>query len=695
MYKKVTIFISTVLLIIAFVTIRHMTLLGSILFIVGILGNIFSIFFLDKGKEKDVDIVYTKIKNKDLLVDNIVKKLEKENEKLYYLFDEFTKVIRDFRTSIEEMINLSKVVTDTVNESSLLSQNLIDINNFIVEGAQKQAIDAENVTKDLVKLANSFNIMFNNINNIENEINKLKEKSNTGISNISLSMKESEDMQDAFSKAIQTEHDLKESVDNAYKIITAIDSLAERINLVSLNAAIEAARAGEAGRGFSVVAQEIRDLAEQSNNLVQEIGTTLKLINEKVDSTVELINNLKEKAHAQVGANSEVYDTFKDIYFSIAESITRLSVLKDSVRELGEIKDSVINSITNIASLSQEFAASTQEAQSISEMQKESNLMLFDLAQKLMNTVQQVSSGIGNYNIEIQEKKVKKIGFVHLLPEDHPFITEMIRNGQKTAERYGYEFLVNCPEAGAQRFERQIEKIRELEEMGIDYLILTPADSERFVNIINNLDAKGIKTICIDSDCPNSKRLSFIGTDNYAAGIKMGEVIAKHLKNKEKGDVIISMTDRNRTNMVERLTGVEDELKKHKNLKIIAMDYGKINTTDRIKNLEELVRKYPHFDLMAGLDAHFCEIVEALKKKMNLKNKLFIGFDNTPKNIELVEKGIVDAIVAQRQELFTNIAIRKIYSYESGKPETDVELLDTYEINKINVNALLTLKKER
>jgi len=694
MYKKVTIFISTVLLIIAFVTIRHMTLLGSILFIVGILGNLFSIFFLDKGKEKDVDIVYTKIKNKDLLVDNIVKKLEKENEKLYYLFDEFTKVIRDFRTSIEEMTNLSKVVKQTANESSLLSQNLIDINNFIVEGAQKQAMDAENVTKDLIELSNSFDRMFNNINEIEDEINKLKEKSNKGISNISVSMKESEEMQTAFSKAIQTEQALKNSVDNAYKIISSIDSLAERINLVSLNAAIEAARAGEAGRGFSVVAQEIRDLAEQSNNLVQEIGETLKLINEKVDSTIELINHLDERANSQLEANSEVYDTFKDIYFSIADSITKLSALKDSVSELADIKDSVINSITNIASLSQEFAASTEEAQSISEMQKESNLMLFDLAQKLMKTVQEVSAGIANYNIDVQEKKLKKIGFVHLLPEDHPFITEMIKNGQKTAGRYGYEFLVNCPEAGAQRFERQIEKIRELETKGINYLILTPADSERFASVINELDEKGVKTICIDSDCPNSKRLSFIGTDNYAAGIKMGEVIAKHLKNKEKGDVIISMTDRNRTNMVERLTGVEDELKKHKNLKIIAMDYGKINTTDRIKNLEELVRKYPHFDLMAGLDAHFCEMVEILKKKCNLTDKIFIGFDNIPKNIELLEKGVVDAIVAQRQELFTNIAIRKIYSYEAGNPETGVELLDTYEINKINVGALLALKKE-
>ncbi len=155
--------------------------------------------------------------------------------------------------------------------------------------------------------------------------------------------------------------------------------------------------------------------------------------------------------------------------------------------------------------------------------------------------------------------------------------------------------MVNCPEAGAQRFERQIEKIRELETKGINYLILTPADSERFASVINELDEKGVKTICIDSDCPNSKRLSFIGTDNYAAGIKMGEVIAKHLKNKEKGDVIISMTDKNRTNMVERLTGVEDELKKHKNLKIIAMDYGKINTTDRIKKFRRASKKISTF----------------------------------------------------------------------------------------------------
>lgn len=695
MNKKLVICISTVLLIIAFIVMRYMTMVGSILFIVGIVGNIFAIFFSDKDKEKDIQLIYNKIKNKDLLEDESVKALEKENFELYYLFNEFTKIIRDFRSSIEEMIKLSKVVTETANESSLLSQNLIDINNFIVEGAERQAIDAENVTKDLVELTNSFDKMLNNINEIENEINKLKEKSDIGISNISLSMKESEDMQDAFSKAIQTEQALKDSVDNAYKIITAIDSLAERINLVSLNAAIEAARAGEAGRGFSVVAQEIRDLAEQSNNLVQEIGVTLKLINEKVDSTIELINHLDEKANSQLDANKKVHDTFKEIYFAIADSISQLSVLKESVLELGDIKDSVICSITSIASLSQEFAASTQEAQSISEMQKESNLVLFDLAERLMKAIQVVNTEISDYNIEIHEKKVKKIGFVHMLPQDHPFISEMIKNGQKTAERYGYEFLVNCPEAGAQRFEAQLEKIRELERKGINYLILTPADSERFVPVINELDEKGIKTICVDSDCRNSRRLSFIGTDNYAAGIKMGQVIAKHLKNKDKGDVIISMTDKNRANIADRLKGVEDELKRYKKIEIVALDYGKINTTDRLKNLEDLVRKYPHFDLMAGLDAHFCEIVEALKKKMNLKNKLFIGFDNIPKNIELLEKGVVDAIVAQRQELFINIAIRKIHSYEEGKSEIDVELLDTYEINKINVNALLALKKER
>lgn len=66
MYKKITICISTVLLIIAFIVMHYTTVLGSFLFIVGIVGNVLAIFIPEKDKEKGVELIYNKIKNKDL-----------------------------------------------------------------------------------------------------------------------------------------------------------------------------------------------------------------------------------------------------------------------------------------------------------------------------------------------------------------------------------------------------------------------------------------------------------------------------------------------------------------------------------------------------------------------------------------------------------------------------------------------------
>ena len=109
---------------------------------------------------------------------------------------------------------------------------------------------------------------------------------------------------------------------------------------------------------------------------------------------------------------------------------------------MGGNKDSVINSITNIASLSQEFAAST-EAQSISEMQKNPT-SCYSTLHKINEYSSTSKHGIGNYNIEIQEKKVKR-SVLYIFSGGSPIYYRMIRNGQKLP-RGTVMNLVNCPE---------------------------------------------------------------------------------------------------------------------------------------------------------------------------------------------------------------------------------------------------------
>lgn len=690
MQKKLFFGIISATLIIGFIIRQFLAITGNIFLVISIIGYA-GIVLISLRNEKDYsNIVSEKIKNKNLLKDKSIEKLSEVNPDLYYIFNEFTTTITEFKNSIKEIIKLSNVVTETANESSDLSKTLIDINNYIAKGAEHQALDTEKCMNDLFNLSNSFEEMFKTVNETEQEVNKLKTTSSNGVSSVSLSMEKSNEMKNAFSEAITIGEELKKSADSSDKIVSAIRSISSQINLLSLNAAIEAARAGESGKGFAVVAQEIRQLAEKSDESVQEIGKNVKTINSKIDSTISIINTLTEKSELQLNAASEVNNAFEKINGAIAAFIDQLLLLKKNVSSLRNTKDSVVDAITNIASVSQESAASTEEARSNSEMQKESNQVLFDLAERLKNTVESVNESISNYNVKRQQEQTKKIAFVHPIHQNHPFVKDMIKNGIKTAQRYGYEFLVRCPEPENQTLEAQIKIVEELEKSEIDFLILTPADTEAFVPIINRLDTKGIKTICIDSDSPESNRICFIGTDNYAAGVNVGEVIVKNLKNKGKSNIIISTTNDKQGNMMDRIRGIKDILKNHEEINIVAIESGYTNSEKRLNNMESIVNKYPHFDLMAGIEANYIGLIKMLKNKIDLRDKLFIGFDNIPENIKFLKEGVIDAIVAQRQGLFIKIAVRKIYDYEAGKACDNVELLDTYEINKINIEAIIT-----
>jgi methyl-accepting chemotaxis protein len=298
----------------------------------------------------------------------------------------------------------------------------------------------------------------------------------------------------------------------------------------------------------------------------------------------------------------------------------------------------------------------------------------------LKNSVEGVSKHINKYEVDKEARKTKKIGFVHICPEDHPYIAGMIKNGLKTAKNYGYEFIIKCPKN--YQFEEQEKFVQELENAGVDHFILAPADQDKFLPIINRLDKKGIKSVCVDTDSPDSNRISFIGTDNFAAGKNMGEVILKYLPNK-KGKIIISMVTEVQRNMQERIQGIKEVLENYKEINILSMPQtGIADIVKRSKNLEEMLRKNPDVNLIAGIDADFVLAVEHMKKNGEFKGIKVIGFDNMPVNIQAVKDGVADAVIAQRQDIFAEIAIRKLYDYDSGKSSQKIEMMNTFEINK-------------
>jgi len=187
-----------------------------------------------------------------------------------------------------------------------------------------------------------------------------------------------------------------ESVNNIGNASEVIASIAEQTNLLALNAAIEAARAGEHGRGFAVVADEIRKLAEESTKSTSRIDEAVKELQENSDRSVNVIDNVLNLIRVQVGSVQDTKTKYEDVASAINDSNTRIVEINDSsevVREKREELQMIINKLSEIAEnnalkTDQAAALTTQQSYAISEIAKSSE-RLAGLAQELQESVLQ------------------------------------------------------------------------------------------------------------------------------------------------------------------------------------------------------------------------------------------------------------------------------------------------------------------
>ena len=144
-------------------------------------------------------------------------------------------------------------------------------------------------------------------------------------------------------------------------IIETINSIAEQTNLLALNAAIEAARAGEHGRGFAVVADEVRKLSEQSNMGAREIGT---LVNEMIDQTSRAVKSINEEKHAvENGAKiaKQTDEAFIEIINAVEGIVKNISEIVDITADEVATSNQVVRLIINVADVTESNSASSQE----------------------------------------------------------------------------------------------------------------------------------------------------------------------------------------------------------------------------------------------------------------------------------------------------------------------------------------------
>ncbi len=244
-------------------------------------------------------------------------------------------------------------------------------------------------------------------------------------------------------------------------------------------------------------------------------------------------------------------------------------------------------------------------------------------------------------------------------------------------EKAGKEEGVKCLFTGPPTTDiaKQIDIIENLLLQGATGIAISPNDPTAVARVINNAIKQGVPVVTFDSDSPKSRRLAYIGTDNEGAGRVAGETLAKYMGG--KGKVAVLTGGLGALNLNQRIKGFKDAVKKHPDMKIIAIEADDDDSEKATAIAENLLMANADLGGFFGVSAPGAPGAARAVKAANRVGKVrIVGFDDTPECRQYIKEGIIDATVAQRPFDMGYQAIKVLVRTREGKlPEK--KIMDT------------------
>lgn len=322
-----------------------------------------------------------------------------EFEELAYIQNKTVKKLEKLISSVKQTILSINEMSNTLNASSQeVSASMEEIagsSDCVLNSVSNQNKSIDNLHQNIDDLKNTLQMVYKEGKDLLKSSNLIEEHATKGSNETNLLMEEVNEVELSFKYVNDKIKDLSSSVEEITEITNVINSVAGQTNLLALNASIEAARAGEAGKGFSVVAQEIRTLAEQVLLSSDNINNIVSKISSQTKEVFETSNNAYSKIKDETNSIEGSVETFKgilnevtnltpkvdEVYKSIKKSLDIKDILLLEIDEINNSANTVTQSVQDITasieeqtSMTEELSASIEELSSMQEeLTKESN----------------------------------------------------------------------------------------------------------------------------------------------------------------------------------------------------------------------------------------------------------------------------------------------------------------------------------
>jgi methyl-accepting chemotaxis protein len=283
--------------------------------------------------------------------------------------DEFGDLARSFNTFVDGVHTLVRQVSEAASQLSAAAEQLSVSSRQASEQVQQQQSETEQVATAMTQMAATVTQVAGNASQAADAAAESDRAAHSGAEVVQLTSREVGELAEEVQSAVSVINRLQGDAESIGTVLEVIRGIAEQTNLLALNAAIEAARAGEAGRGFAVVADEVRTLATRTQSSTQEIRGIIEKLQGAANDAVKVMDAGHAKATDGVSSAERAAKALEDITQSISTINDMNTQIASAAEEQSAVAEDVHRSLTRISSgVEQAASGSTQIAAASDEL---------------------------------------------------------------------------------------------------------------------------------------------------------------------------------------------------------------------------------------------------------------------------------------------------------------------------------------